>query len=304
MADKSRTHFLERIAGAPITWGVDDAPGWGYLMDPERVLDEMREVGLAATEMGPDGYLADDPEDLERMLGSRDLQLVGAFVPVRLYRRSLLESELAFADRAAAVLAARGAKTFVLGPASVFDGYDQRVEMSAADWEAFDDGLRRLREICDKHGLVTALHSHWGYAVDSPRQIERVLSESTVDMCIDTGHISLAGGDPLEVARMAGERVAHVHLKDVDERLAERVRAGEVTFRDGVRRGLFRPLGEGYADIAGLVRHLEANGYRGWYVLEQDVALDGAPPPGEGPIDAARASMEYLAGLETPAPAG
>lgn len=295
------SHFLERIAGAPITWGVDDAPGWGYLMDPERVLDEMREVGLAATELGPDGYLADDPEDLERMLGSRDLQLVGAFVPVRLYRRSLLEAELAFAARAAATLAARGAKTFVLGPASVFDGYDQRVEMSAADWEAFDDGLRRLREICDKHGLVTALHSHWGYAVDSPRQIERVLSESTVDMCIDTGHISLAGGDPLEVARMAGERVAHVHLKDVDERLAERVRAGEVTFRDGVRRGLFRPLGEGFADIAGLVRHLEARGYRGWYVLEQDIALDGAPPPGEGPIDAARASMEYLAGLENPA---
>ena len=290
-------HFLQRIAGAPITWGVDDAPGWGYLMDPDRVLDEMREAGLAATELGPDGYLADAPETLERMLGSRDLQLVGGFVPVRLYRRSLLESELASAARAADTLAERGAKTFVLGPASVYDGYDQRVEMSAADWEVFDDGLRRLREICEERGLVTALHSHWGYAVDRPRQIERVLESSTVDMCIDTGHIALAGGDPLEVARMAGERVAHVHLKDVDERLAEQVRAGEATFRGGVRRGLFRPLGEGYVDIAGLVRHLEDGGYRGWYVLEQDIALDGAPPPGTGPIDAARASMQYLADL-------
>lgn len=289
--------FLDRIAGAPITWGVDESPGWGFLMDPDRVLDEMREVGLNATELGPDGYLAGDPEGLERMLGGRDLRLAGAFVPVRLYRRSLLEAELSYAKRAAATLADRGAETFVLGPASVYDGYDQRVEMSPADWEVFDDGLLRVQEICGDFGLVTALHSHWGYAVDAPHQVERVLEKCTVDMCIDTGHIALAGGDPLQVARMSGDRVAHVHLKDVDERLAEQVRAGELTFREGVKRGLFRPLGEGFADIAGLVEYLESGGYQGWYVLEQDVALDGDPPPGKGPIDAARASMDYLSGL-------
>ena len=60
MGEEGRQHvsdLLERVAGAPITWGVDGSPGWGYLMDRERVLREMVESGLSATELGPDGYL-------------------------------------------------------------------------------------------------------------------------------------------------------------------------------------------------------------------------------------------------------
>ena len=289
--------FLERIAGAPITWGVDGAPGWGHLMDRDRVLDEMQQVGLRATELGPDGYLPVDPEQLDPLLDARRMQLVGGFVPVRLYRPELLAAELDYAERAAATLAGAGATTFVLGPASVLSGYDRRVELTDEEWEVFDRALRRLMEVCAERGLVTALHSHWGMAVDRPEQIERLLETSPVDLCLDTGHIALSGGDPLEVARLAGERVAHVHLKDVDERMAEEVRAGERPFRQAVVDGLFKPLGEGYVDVAGLVRHLESSGYRGWYVLEQDAALSGPPPPGQGPIRNAATSVRYLTEL-------
>lgn len=97
---------------------------------------------------------------------------------------------------------------------------------------------------------------------------------------------------------MAGDRVVHVHLKDVDERLAERVQAGEVPFRQAVIEGLFKPLGHGFVDIAGVIRHLEATGYRGWYVLEQDKALSAAPPAGRGPISDAETSMAFLRRLE------
>lgn len=289
--------FLDRIAGAPITWGVDGAPGWGFLMDRDRVLDEMQQVGLRATELGPDGYLPVDPEDLDPLLGARRLQLVGGFVPVRLYRSDLLAAELDYADRAAATLAGAGAKTFVLGPASVLPGYDRPVELTDEEWAVFNRGLRRLVRICADRGLVTALHSHWGMAVDRPQQIERLLETSPVDLCLDAGHIALSGGDPLEVARMAGGRVAHVHLKDVDERMAEEVRAGERPFREAVVDGLFRPLGEGFVDVAGLVRYLEASGYQGWYVLEQDAALGKPPAPGEGPVRDAATSVRFLTEL-------
>lgn len=289
--------FRKRIAGAPITWGVDPSPGWGFSMNRERVLDEMQEVGLRATELGPDGYLPVDPDELDPILEARGLQLVGGFVPVRLYRRELMRSELAYARRAASTLAGAGAGTFVLGPASIHDGYDIPVELTDEEWAVFDEGLRRVTDICGDYGLMTALHSHWAMAVDRPEQIERLLETCSVDICLDTGHVALSGGDPLEVARMAGSRVVHVHLKDVDERMAEQVRAGERPFRQSVIDGLFKPLGEGFVDVAGLVRYLEASGYRGWYVLEQDVSLAQAPPLGEGPIDNARTSVDYLLGL-------
>ena len=78
--------LLERIAGAPITWGVDGSPGWGHLMDRDRVLAEMVDVGLAATELGPDGYLPTDPGELSDYLSPYGLTIVGGFVPALLYR--------------------------------------------------------------------------------------------------------------------------------------------------------------------------------------------------------------------------
>ncbi|MCY4370886.1 MAG: TIM barrel protein [bacterium] len=289
--------FADRIAGAPITWGVDPSPGWGHVMDRDRILDEMQAVGLRATELGPDGFLPIDPGELDPLLVRRGMQLVGGFVPVRLYREELLRSELAYAERAAGTLAGAGAATFVLGPASVLDGYDTPIELTDQEWSVFDRALRRLTGICESHGLATALHSHWAMAVDRPEQIERLLETCDVDICLDTGHVALSGGDPLEVARMAGDRVVHVHLKDVDERMAEQVRAGERPFRQAVIDGLFKPLGEGFVDVGGVVRYLEARGYEGWYVLEQDVALSEPPLPGAGPIEDARTSVRYLLDL-------
>lgn len=289
--------FLNRVAGAPITWGVDGSPGWGYLMDRDRVLREMHEVGMHATELGPAGYLPTDPEQLDPILQSYDMQLVGGFVPVTLYRPDLLDPQLEFAAQSADTLAGAGAKVFVLGPASTLPGYDTVIEMTDEEWETFHQGLRRLMHLTEERGLTTALHSHWGMAIDRPHHIERLLTTCEVGICLDTGHVALAGGDPVEIAKLAGDRVVHVHLKDVDEFLAERVRAGEVPFRQAVIQGLFKPLGEGFVDIAGVIRQLESNGYQGWYVLEQDQALSAPPPEGDGPIHEAAISMRYLEAL-------
>jgi inosose dehydratase len=292
------TDFLSRVAGAPITWGVDGSPGWGHLMDPDDVLSEMAQLGLRATELGPDGYLPTDPALLDPILERYGLSLVGGFVPVTLYRPELIDGQLAYATRAADTLAGAGSEIFVLGPASTLDGYDTVVDLTDDEWAFFDRSLRRLMELTQERGLTTALHSHWGMAVDRPHHIERLLETCPVGICVDTGHIALSGGDPLEVAKMAGDRVAHVHLKDVDEQMAEEVRAGERMFRQAVIDGLFKPLGEGFVDVAGVIQYLEANGYQGWYVLEQDKALAADPSPEEAPIHDAIKSMEYLRALE------
>ena len=289
--------LLERVAGAPITWGVDGSPGWGYLMDRDRVMREMVESGLSATELGPDGYLPTDPVELGEYLSRFDLGIVGGFVPALLYRPDRIEEVLAYVQRAARQLAATGSQVLVLGPSAAHPGYDTPVDMDADEWAAFLANLGRLEALVDDAGLRTALHPHWGLAIASGRDIERLLDASDVGLCVDTGHIYLAGTDPVDVVRAARGRVLHVHLKDVDPVRAERVRSGEVPFRESVVDGLFVPLGKGAVDIAGVINVLEEDGYRGWYVLEQDVSLSEAPAEGSGPKADAVESVAYLRGL-------
>lgn len=296
--------LLDRVAGAPITWGVDGSPGWGYLMDRDRVLDEMTDSGLKATELGPDGYLPTDPAELSDLLARYGMIIVGGFVPALLYRPDRIDDQLAYVTRAAAQLASTGSRVLVLGPSSHHPGYDTSVEMSPEEWRVFLANLHRLDDIVGAAGLRTALHPHWGMAIETAAHIDRLLDASSVGLCLDTGHAYLAGADPVDIARRARGRVLHVHLKDVDPGRAEQVRRGDVPFRQAVIDGLFVPLGDGGVDIAGVIRVLEADGYTGWYVLEQDVSLRASPPPGAGPKADAIESLAYLRGLPTGAAAG
>jgi inosose dehydratase len=124
--------------------------------------------------------------------------------------------------------------------------------------------------------------------------VRRVLTSSDIPLCLDTGHLMVGGADPLEITRAADGRIRHVHLKDVDASVAGRVRRGELGYREAVAGGLYRPLGEGDARIGRVLAELEGRGYRGWYVLEQDVVLAEEPRPGEGPVTAARQSLDYF----------
>lgn len=266
-------------------------------MDRDRVMAEMTQVGLSATELGPDGYLPADPDELREYLGRFGLSIVGGFVPALLYRPDRVEAELQYVGRAARQLAATGSKVLVLGPSSHHDGYDTSVEMSEDEWAIFLANLGRLIDLIGEVGLTTALHPHWGMAIATGRHVERLLGSSEVGLCLDTGHLYLAGSDPVDIASVASGRVHHVHLKDVDGAMAEKVRSGETKFRRAVIDGMFTPLGAGEVDIEGVIRRLEGDGYRGWYVLEQDVALDAEPLPGAGPRNDAVASVTYLRGL-------
>jgi inosose dehydratase len=129
--------------------------------------------------------------------------------------------------------------------------------------------------------------------IETGEETEQVLSGSRVGLCVDTGHLLAAGADPVAITAAHPDRVVHVHLKDVDAAAAARVRKGQTSFGEAVRAGMFRPLGEGDVDVAGLVRNLEGMGYDGWYVLEQDVVL-AERPVGEGPMADVRRSLDYL----------
>jgi inosose dehydratase len=285
-----------RLAGAPITWGVCEVPGWGCQLAAERVLREVADAGLRAVELGPRGFLPDEPAEVARTLRRHDLQLAAGFVPAVLHRRDSRPAAMAAVEAAASTLAVAGADMVVVAAelGNGAGGYDRSAELTDAEWRTLVEGLDQAREVAARHGMPIALHPHYGTAVERRAHVDRVIAESDAALCLDTGHLLVGGADPLEVARAANGRVAHVHLKDVDSPLAERVRSGELGYREAVSRGLYRPLGDGDVDLRGVVRLLRDAGYAGWYVLEQDVVLEAEPAEGEGPARAAARSVHYL----------
>jgi len=258
------------------------------------VMSEMREAGLSATELGPDGFLPSDPQELKDFVAGYDMSMVGGFVPAILYRDTDMDADIQYFERASDQLAAAGASNVVLGPRSHYDGYDTEIDMDDDQWAVFLRNLRRFQDITDERGLQTALHPHWGMAISRQNQVDRLLNSCDVGMCVDAGHLFLSGVDPLQVVKDAGDRVLHVHIKDLTNEMAEKVRSGEVPFRQATIDGMFVPAGSGDVDLAGIIRYLEGRGYQGWYVLEQDCSLTEDPAPGTGPIEDAKASVEFL----------
>ena len=280
-----------RVAAAPISWGVCEVPGWGRVLDTATVLGEMAELGITATELGPPGYLPESPTELTGMLDQHGLRLVGGFLAVPLHDQ--VEKSVAEAERSAALLARAGGDVLVLAAATGLDGYDERPELTGDQWRTLIDTAERIAHAAEGHGLSTVLHPHVGTHVERAHEIENFLTDSSLPLCLDTGHMLIGGADPVDIARRWASRIGHVHLKDVRLDLAARVASGELAYTEAVHQGIYVPLGDGDVDIAAIVGHLDAAGYDGWYVLEQDTALAEGSPAGTPRRDVAR-SIAHL----------
>ena len=198
------------------------------------------------------------------------------------------------AKAAATLLAKAGATKFVTAVVTDLD-WSPRRPLTNAEWDHLLLMLGELDVLCAEHGLVQVVHPHVGTLVETADDVRRVLAGSTVKWCLDTGHLAIGGFDPIEFARNFGDRVAHVHLKDVDLAVAARLNAGELSLMEATFAGMFKPLGQGDIDVAGAISVLESGGYSGWYVLEQDVSIAGdAPVEGSGPVEDIRVSVDYV----------
>lgn len=263
-----------RIAGAPITWGVCEAPAWGAQLAPERVLAELRAAGYGATEAGPDDFLASDPRALRDQLDGLELELAGVFVPVRLHdaasrtaaRTQLLDvlDRLAPYPRAVACLAVLGERA----------DYERGEVLDETQWRSVNAGLGELLDTAEAHGIACVLHPHVGTIVEQPEDIERVLLGTRIDLCLDTGHLLLGDSDPLELLRHASGRIGHVHLKDVDlDREAAWHDGVAPSYHASVEAGMYTALGYGGAHVGEVVDELVRVGYDGWLVIERDTVL-------------------------------
>jgi inosose dehydratase len=289
--------MIDRIAAAPISWGICEVPGWGLQMPPSRVLAEMAELGITATELGALGWLPADTTALRALLDQFGMTILGGFVPLVLHHGAAHPGSVQAAHAAAKTLADAGGRYFVAAVISSMESWD-RPTLSDTEWSALFEGLAETEKIVAEYGLTQVVHPHVNTLIETAAEFQRFLENSSSLFCLDTGHLFIGDADPVAIAEQHGDRVGLVHVKDVDREIAARFRAGEFDWMGAIQHGLFPSAGAGDAPIADTVRTLEHSGYAGWYVLEQDVALtDGEPPLGEGPVHGVRKSIEYLRSL-------
>jgi inosose dehydratase len=292
--------FLDRVASAPISWGICEVPGWGAMLPTRRVLTEMSGLGLTATELGAPGFLPEGPDEVKGELAEFGMTLLGGFTPVVLHDPAMREKTIAQATATARLFERAGGTKFVTAVVQDPD-WSTPQPLNPREQRHLIEMFAVIDEICAAHGLQQVLHSHVQTLVETADDVNRVLDSCDVNWCLDTGHMAIGGVDPVAFAAAAFERVGHVHLKDVRLDMVAPVLSREVTLMAATQKGLFTPLGQGDVDIAGVVRTLEAAGYQGWYVIEQDTAItDGLPPEGQGPISQVRTSLQYLTDVVAP----
>lgn len=288
-----------RIGNAPCSWGVEFAddtrnPAW------QTVLKECAEAGYKGIELGPVGFMPEDPEIFGDALAENDLELIGGVVFRAYHDPDAWEDVLDATHRTARALKAHGAQHMVLidsiSPrrAPTAGRATEAEQMDKAEWTAFRDRLAESARIgTEEYGLTVGIHAHAAGFMDFEPELERLLNEvdeSILKICFDTGHHSYAGFDPVAFMKKYISRISYMHFKDIDPKVKSDVIANRTGFYDACGQGIFCKLGLGDVDFPAVRQVLLEAGFEGWCTVEQDCD----PTLDVTPLQDNRYNREYL----------
>lgn len=296
-----------RVANAPVSFGVFELTVGKLpnLPGPDEILDAVAGAGYAGIDLGPVGYLG-HRDELRQRLEGRGLGLAGGWVQMRFSERDGFGEDLTVLDQALDVfsvvadtglerpkptLADAGSPARVANPGR---GKDlPEIGLDASGWSRLADGVKRAVDRCRDRGLEATFHHHACTHVEAPHEVERLLELTDVGLCLDTGHLLLGGGDPVQALRDWGDRINHLHVKDVRMEVLRKV----ITDRAGMEavwsRGTFCELGTGDVDIEGFLSLVKDRGFSGWLVVEQD-RIPGPDEPASDATEAQARNRRFL----------
>ncbi|MCL6282720.1 sugar phosphate isomerase/epimerase [Ruegeria sp. 2012CJ41-6] len=288
-----------KIGNAPCSWGVEFAddprnPHW------QTVLKECAEAGYKGIELGPVGFMPEDPAQVADALAEHDLELIGGVVFRPYHDPAKWEDVLDGTHRTCKALAAHGAQHLVLidsiseRRAPTAGRAQEAEQMDGAEWAAYRDRIAETARIgTEEYGLTVGIHAHAAGFMDFEPELERLLDEvdeKLLKICFDTGHHSYAGFDPVAFMNRYVDRISYMHFKDVDPAVKADVIEKRTGFYDACGQGIFCNLGEGDVDFTTVRQVLLDNGFTGWCTVEQDCD----PTMDVRPMDDARTNREYL----------
>jgi inosose dehydratase len=267
-----------------------EVENWQPKLSFAQVLDEIAAAGYIGTELGPYGFLPIEPNDLLGELTQRGLSLISAFVPLQLKApKANLEPLCEVAELLEPLDASFVVLSDALWPEREAIAGRVRgsgVELSEQEWLLVKANIYEAQQAAAKYGLRCVFHHHAGSYIETPDEVERLLELTDLGLCLDTGHYVFGGGDPVDAVRRFGRRVEYLHFKDTDPSI---IGGG---FLQSIRNGVFRPLGQGAVRFADLKGELEAIGYDGWAVVEQDIDADQAAAGAA--LESAKQSRQFL----------
>lgn len=288
-----------KVGNAPCSWGVEFAddprnPSW------REVLRECAAAGYSGIELGPVGFMPEDPGILGEALAQEGLTLIGGVVFRPFHDAGAWDEVMDGAVRTCRSLVAHGAKHLVLidsiSPrrAPTAGRPDEAEQMDEAEWAAFRDRIATVAKMgAEDYGLTVSIHAHAGGFIDFEPELERLLDETdagTLKICLDTGHHVYAGYDPVAFMKRHMSRISYMHFKDIDPAVKATVVENRTGFYDACGQGIFCNLGDGAVDFEAVRSLLVGAGFEGWCTVEQDCdpTLDVAP------LDDAKANRAYL----------
>ena len=276
---------LFRVAVSPLSWTNDVLEDLGGDTPIEQCLREMTAAGYAGTEMGR--KYPRTPDVLGPLLSSFQLQLASGWHSGFLAEGSV-EAEMQSVAPHAQLLKQLGANAMVYGecgrmvPDAPLDApMSRRLRLSPDEMQAYADRLTGFAErLQDAHGVQLAYHHHLMMVAETFDEICALIdcTGPAVGLLLDTGHAAAAGFDYRLLLERFGNRIVHIHLKDVRADVMARVRAGDLSFNAGVRGGMFTIPGDGCVDFTDLAAYVRRTGYSGWLVVEAEQNPAKAPP--------------------------
>ncbi len=288
-----------RIGNAPCSWGVEFA---GDPRNPEwrKVLSDCKAAGYDGIELGPVGYMPEDPAVLGEALDEFGLTLIGGVVFRAFHDPEMWDDTLDASKRTCEALVAHGARHLVLidsiSPrrAPTAGRPDEAEQMDAAEWDAFKGRIETVARMgAEEYGLTVGIHAHAAGFMDFEPELERLLDEvdeGVLKICFDTGHHSYAGFDPVAFMKRHVGRISYMHFKDIDPKVKADVVANRTGFYDACGQGIFCNLGQGDVDFPAVRQILLDAGFQGWCTVEQDCD----PTLDIDPLADAKANAGYL----------
>lgn len=288
-----------KIGNAPCSWGVefgDDQrnPAW------RKVLEENANAGYTGIELGPIGYMPEDPAVLGDALEEFNQELVGGVVFRPFHDADAWDEILDASVRTCKALKAHGAQHLVLidsiSPrrAPTAGRASEAEQMDKAEWTAFRDRIATVAKIgAEEYGLTVGMHAHAAGFMDFEPELERLLNEvdeNILKICFDTGHHSYAGFDPVAFMKKHIDRISYMHFKDIDPKVKANVVANRTDFYTACGEGIFCNLGDGDVDFPAVRQILLDAGFDGWCTVEQDCDPEGDTSP----VDDAKLNRTYL----------
>ena len=266
----------------PIAWSNDDDHTIGAHLSLDDCLSDCRRIGFDGIEKGH--KMPDEGGALKARLGEYGLRFVGGWHSTNLLVNDIATETAALQTFIDMTRAAGGDHINVCECSNTVHGSDgtpvnNRPIMTDDQWQRFSQGYEALSKHAADQGVKMGYHHHMGTIIESAADIDRFMTMAGPDtrLLLDTGHCTFGGADPQEVAQKYMDRVTHIHAKNIRPDIMKQVRAENLSFLEGVRRGVFTVPGdpEGCVDFAPVLKIAAAHAYSGWLVIEaeQDSAV-------------------------------